>query len=1103
MNRLIIWFAKNSVAANVLMILILVMGYLSIPNTKKELIPNVSLERIAIQTLYPGASPFEVEKSVCKRIESAIYDIEGMIDLTTQAQKGSCNIQLDVDFGYDTRIILEEVKARVGGVSGFPPEVQRPIIKELKVRNRVATLIISGDAEEWVLKKIASRIRDDLLDSPLISVVDLENVRPYEVSVQVTESSLQQYGLSLSEVATIIKNSSQNMPGGTLNTAAGDVLIQTEGKVETANGFDSIILRSKPDGGRLLLSDLATVVDGFEYGNTHATFNGKPAVSLEIYRVGKQNIVDVAQVIQNYVAEPTSYIPPGISLYIWQDDSKHFEGRTQLLINNALQGLCLLFLTLMLFLHWRVSFWVSVGIPIAFMGAFWFLPNFGGSINVISLFAFILVLGIVVDDAIIVGESVFSQQRSGLTGVDAAITGTKKVSKPITFAVLTTIIAFIPLLYLPGPEGKLMQVIPIVVISTLIFSLVESLLILPAHLAHSRITQAGYENKNTKYQKLFSEGLEKFVERCYRPFLTFVLRWNLAAITAFIAIFIVAISLLTGGWLKMVLFSEIEADVAVASVGFAEGTPAEVTQQAVNKIEQAAILLSQELEEEFGEKQINQILAVIAPRVKTSNANSQNQEHKGRVSIEFVDSEKRKIAGKELLRRWRNLVGDINGALELRFESNLNNPIPDLAINFYGDNLNTLKTVAEDFKSQMIKHRGVYEVRDSLQSGRKQVTIQLLPVARDLGLTLNDLGNQVQQAFHGIEVQSFYRGEDEVKVMVRYPDSARGSLWHLENMHIRLTDGSTTPLLHVAEVTDGTGAPTIQRIDRKRVVTVSAFVDNNITSAAKVMKQLEQSTLTNLSVDYPGVRWGITGKQKSIKEFFASMGQSYSFALIIMYLLMAVLFGSYSQPLMVMYAIPFGIVGSLLGHWITGVDVTLWSFVGMIAVSGVVVNDNLVLVDFINEKRREGVSIIESIKEAGAARFRPIILTSLTTFVGLMPIILETSVQAQFLIPMAVSLSFGVLFATFISLILVPSAYLTLDQLNKAFQRLHHKLRLLFKVHQDWDIDIEQAYEEGFRAGMSNKPLHTPPFKNDVIAASWEAGWNDGYYSRKGLQPEG
>jgi len=497
------------------------------------------------------------------------------------------------------------------------------------------------------------------------------------------------------------------------------------------------------------------------------------------------------------------------------------------------------------------------------------------------------------------------------------------------------------------------------------------------------------------------------------------------------------------------------------------------------------------------------VLAVVAPRNKVSNAVTLNEDHKGKVSIEFVASDKRAVTGKELLRRWREKVCDIQGALELRFDSNLNNPVPDVALNIYGENLDTLKKAAEALKKSLIEYQGVYEVRDSLQSGRKQVSIKIKPVARNLGLTLDDVGRQVQQAFRGIEVQSFYRGEDKVNVMVRYPDDARDSLWHLENMHVRLSDGTTTPLLHVAEIADGTGAPSIRRIDRKRVVTVTAFVDSQTTTASKVISQLEQTALRNFSSEFPDLRWSVTGKQKSINEFFSEMGKSYLFAMIAIYLLMAVLFGSYSQPLMVMYAIPFGIIGSLLGHWIVGIDLTLWSFVGMIAVSGVVINDNLVLVDFINERRRAGDSVIEAIVQAGTARFRPIVLTSITTFVGLLPIILETSVQAQFLIPMAVSLSFGVLFATFISLILVPSAYLALNQcksfLNNALSKLHRK----YRGRQESEVDIEQAYQEGYRAGVNNRAFKDSPFKNEVLAASWEAGWVDGNHEQQIALGEG
>ena len=1090
MRVLIAWFAKNKVAANLIMMVIIALGCLALPETRKELIPGVSLERIAISTLYPGAGPREVEALVCTRIEAVVYDIAGTLDLTSFASSGSCYTTIDIADGYSTKAVLDEVKSRIESIHSFPEEVEKPVVSELIERYRVAKLIISGAGDEWALKRLAENIRLDLLEDPVISVIELQNARPYEISIALSEDSLAQYNLKFEDVVNTLKATALDLPGGSLATEQGDILIQTLGQIESADDFASIILQANEDGGRILLSDIATIHDGFRDEGTMAQLDGQRAVSLDVYRVGDQNIIEVAEVINKYVKSPATYLPEGISLYVWQDDSKLFMSRIDLLVGNVFSGLCLLFVILLLFLNWRLSFWVSLGIPISFMGAFWLLPVFDGSINIISLFAFLLVLGIVVDDAIVVGESIYTEQAAGNKGVEGAIEGAYKVSKPITFAIITSVIAFMPLLFLPGPEGKLMQVIPVVVITTLLFSLFESLFILPAHLSYQPADKAinsdesqfnqnhsqnptslPPENKNRLIynikmiggllegiQTKFSAALEMFVIRQYKPFLDHVLRWRWSYILGFIGLFFISLTLLSSGWLRTVLFSAIEGDIAYANVTFAEGSNPQKTKLALLKIEKEALQLQQELTDENGISAIAHVYSVVAPISKYSReSQAAADDHIGRVYLELSVSNDRVMSGHDIISHWRERVGEIEDSIELSFVSDLTPPSADINIELSSRNLDDLAQQADALKQVLARFEGVYDIQDSQQRSSRQVQLALKPVARDMGLTLSALGQQVQQAYLGVEVQSMPRGEDEVKVKVSYPKEATSSLWHLENMHIQLPNGEGVPLFTIADVSYQSAEHNIKRYERNRVISVSAFVDPGKNSTKAVIAELEAGFLQQLT-DTTAVKWSKAGKQKSIVEFVDILTSSYLLALIAMYLVMAILFSSYTQPLLVMFAIPFGLVGSLLGHLLLGVDVTLWSFIGMVAVSGIVVNDNLVLIDYINEKCSKGMSLETAITSAGVRRFRPIILTSLTTFIGLVPIMSETSLQAQFLIPMAISLAFGVLFATLVSLLLVPAVYLLVQDIVIAVTTLLSKKSIVkiqgFDVRSNSNKDI-------------------------------------------------
>ena len=1101
MNGIIAWFAENRVAANLLMIFVVIAGIMSLGQTRKEIIPGVSLDIITITTPYPGASPEDVEKSVINRIESAIYDLEGVKSVASNAGEHLGVVTVEVAYGYDSKDVLNEIKSRVDAIGSFPKDVERPIVKEISLRNLVAYVIISGPADETSLKRIAEQVKSDLTAMDNISQVEHAASKPYEIAIELSEASMQRYGTSFAEVAAAIRQSSLDLPTGVIKTVQGNVSIEAKGQAYWGDQFEDIVVRALPDGAQILVKDIATVSDGFQEGIIQTKFNGKPAVALSVYRVGEQNILDISQALRDYTKQPTSFIPENVTLDVWQDTSVYFKSRIDLLTENATGGLALLFCVLLLFLRFQLSFWVSLGIPISFMGAFWLLPYFDGSINMVSLFAFILVLGVVVDDAIIVGENVFSYNRRGITGLQGAIRGAQEVANPVIFAVLTTILAFLPLIFLPGPEGKLMRVIPIVVICTLIFSLIESLLVLPAHLSHIKTGDVDNVPGLKFIQAKFSFGLERFIDKVYSPFLELILRWRYAAITGFVGAIFVVMTLMGAGWLKVVFFSSIEGDTASADVSFSQNAAPELVHSGINRLEDVAFELKEELREQTGKEQILHVFTTFAG------------ESSGSVIIEMAPSESRNISGSYITETWRKRVGDLPEMIDLKFKSTLNQSSPAIDIELASGSLADLREASQALKARLASYDGVYEIRDSFQKGKQKLIIELRPLARNLGLSLDEIASQVRQAYHGVNIQNIQRGESDVSVMIRYPLEERTSLWNLENMRIRLRDGTGVPLLTVAEISYGEGAAQIKRNNRRRVIRVQAKIDESMTNDVAIMRLLRTEFLDPLPDLYPGMSWSIQGAQKDKAEMMDFMSKAYLFALLGMYVMMATLFRSYLQPFMVMFAIPFGVIGAVLGHLLIGKDITLWSLVGMIAVSGVVVNDNLVLVDYVNRNREQGIPLMQSIREAGAARFRPIMLTSLTTFAGLTPLMFEQSLQAQFLIPMAISLAFGVMFATLVSLILVPATYYVMHDIQvgakKLMDLISGKPEQAPSIAQtvdknfdqattddsdklQWHVGLDEAYEVGYKDGLSGKTPRKAPFDLEVLAASWEAGWDDG-----------
>ncbi len=1030
MNKLIAWFAENQVAANLTMFLIVVAGVLSLQNTRKELIPNISLDTVNVSVFFPGASPDEVEKTICIRIEENIFDIEGIRKLTSKASEGACNVAASIESNYKSRDVMDEIKSRIDTISTFPEQAERAQIREISIKSSVASVVISGDVDEHTLKRVAETVRDELTEIKGITQVELSNARDYELSIELSEASLHEYDLDFDEVAKAVQSASLDLPAGHLKTSSGDVLLRTQAQAYTGEDFGQLTLRANQDGSSIKLADVANVIDGFEDVKFKGEFNGKPGLLVTVYRVGEQNILDISDNIKKYVERKAPQLPNGIELNVWQDKSSYFKSRMYLLIRNAMTGLLLVFLILVLFLRLQLAFWVSLGIPISFMGAFWLLPHVDGSINMVSMFAFILVLGIVVDDAIVVGENIHKNHLKGNLGLKGAIEGAQEVSKPVIFAVLTSVVAFMPILFLPGAEGNLWKMIPQVVILTLLFSLVECLFVLPAHLAIIK-THERKENKFTRFQTGFSDWLENFIDTVYRPFLLKILNWRYVTLSAFVGVFIVFVAVLYSGWIHVLFFPKVEGDIAISSVSFSQGTPVEKTEMAVDKIEMAALQLQQQLKLRTGENQIENIISTVGLQVMGNRG--VKGDHVGEVSLSLRASEDREISSAEIINLWREAVGEISAATQLTFQSSLRDSGPDISIDLTGRNTDELSIAANALKKQLQQYNGIYDIQDSYETGKKEIRLHLKPEAEYLGINASLLARQVRQAFYGEEVQRIQRGRDDVRVFVRYPRGQRQSLYFLETMFIHLNDGVDVPLSEVADIEYSSSPSEILRIDRKRVVTVSARVDENRVAPAQIKESLNKDFLDVMDKKFAGVKWSKSGSQKDQDDMIGAMVRGFILALIGIYALMAIPFKSYSQPLMVMSAIPFGLIGAILGHILLGLDISLLSLSGMIAVAGVVVNDNLVLVDYINRKRDEGVELSLAIREAGATRFRPIILTSLTTFAGLTPLMLERSVQAQFLIPMAVSLAFGVMFATIVSLLLVPASYYILEDLKGYF----------------------------------------------------------------------
>ena len=1042
MNRAIDWFARNSVAANLMMIFILASGLLTVFTIKQEVFPEFSLDRISIDVTYLGAAPEEVEEGVCVRIEEAIQGVDGIKRMTSVASEGIGTVLIELELGSDPRKVVDDIKSRVDAIDTFPEETERPIIRELTMRRQVVDVAISGDVGEATLKYLAHQVRDEIAAIPEITQVEVSNARPYEISIEVSEDALRRHGLTFDEVAQAVRRSSLDLPGGSVRTASGEILLRTKGQAYRGNEYENLTLWTRPDGSRLRLGEVTHVVDGFAETDQFARFDGEPTVLVSVFRTGDQAALDVAAQVKAYVERAQARMPEGVSVTIWQDQSKVLNDRLSLLLRNGFTGFCLLFLVLALLVKLRLAFWISLGIPISFLGAIWLMPSLDLSINLMSLFAFILVLGIVVDDAIVVGENVFTHQEQHGQGLKGSIDGAQEIAVPVIFAVLTTVAAFLPLIFVPGMMGKFMRVIPLIVIPCLLFSLLESLMILPAHLSHmGRKAPGKRPGPWGRFQGMVARGLRSFIERAYRPSLEFALRRRYLTLALGLATLIITGGMVGGGLLRFQFFPSVEADFMTAAVTMRHGTPVEMTSDAVRQLEMGAAQVRREMQEQTGQDLFQHVYAAVGDQPMAAETQgpfrtvgAASASHLGEVTIELAPAENRDITSDELANRWREATGLIAEAVELKFNASIFRGGADIDIQLTGPDLDELRTVAAKLRGRLGEYTGVYEIADSFREGKQEIKLGIKPEAEVLGLTLGDLGRQIRQAFYGEEAQRIQRGRDDIRVMVRYPVEGRRSVGDLENMRVRTPNGGEVPFSEVAVVEPGRGYASIKRVDRNRAVNVTADVNSEVTSAGGVTADVATRILPEVLTEHPGVRYSFEGMMAEQRDTTKGLQRGFILALLMVFALLAVPLKSYVQPLIVMSAIPFGMVGAFWGHLIMGMMITMMSLFGMVALAGVVVNDSLVMVHFINRRRKVNVDLEVAIREAGVVRFRPILLTSLTTFAGLSPLLFERSMQAHVLIPMALSLAAGVLFATFVTLFLVPTGYLILEDVKALFR---------------------------------------------------------------------
>ena len=1016
---LIAWMAGNPIAANLLMVIFICGGIWSAFTIQKEVFPRFEMDIVQVSVGYPGASPEEVEQGILQPVEEAIKGIQGIEEIVSTAREGQGEVSIELVAGTDRMRAFQDIDQSINRIRTFPDDAEQPEVM-LQARERgVLEVVIYGDTDIWSLRKLAEGLRDRFLADRRITQVTIDHVPDYVTHVEIPQHRLRKYGLTLGGVASIIEQSSRDIPAGAVESRSGEIVLRMKERKQWAEEFGNIVVIPSETSSPVLLKDIADIEDGFDETGFHAHFNRQPSVELGIFRVGKQSPIDIAEAVGEVLADFETTLPPGLHLRIEKNRAEHYADRLNLLKENGIIAIVIVLVILAAFLEFRLAFWVMMGMIVSFLGGLMILPIFGVSINMISMFAFLVALGIVVDDAIIVGENIFEYRQQGMGFLESAVQGAKDIFSPVTFSVLTNIVTFVPLMFVPGMMGKFFWPIPVVVITVFAISLFEAVFILPAHLAHTLGRKGIFDGGMIhRAQQAFARGFNRFVDRQYRAFLDLALKYRYITMTIATALLIIVGGYGASDHMGMIMMPEVAADEIEAGVYLPVGTTLDQAAKIAHDITES----THRMFEKYN-------LKVAAEGIKT------NVRRQTFIDVEIVmrPADEHDMTAKDIIELWRKEIGDIEGVDQITFqaESGPGGHRDDIMVDLSHTDIDVLQKASADFVELAKEFENARDVNDNYDKGKVQFDFKLLPEARNLGLTSEDVGNQLRHAFYGAVAKRQLRGTNEIEVRVKLPKEERKELASLEDFTILTSNGTEVPLFEVATVNVGEAFNSISRRNGRRVVTVGLDVEPR-SAMTRVRASIDDEILPKLRENYPGLTWTYQGMHAEMGESTHALWGGFALAMFVVYALLAIAFGSYVQPLIVMVAIPFGIVGAVIGHILLGFDLSLMSLMGVVALSGVVVNDSLIMVHYANGKRKDH-SAFEAIHEAGIRRFRPIVLTTLTTFGGLVPMILETSRQATFLIPMAISLGFGIVFTTAIILVIVPCLYMALDDVLKRF----------------------------------------------------------------------
>ena len=1038
---LIAFFANNSVAANLMMMFIIIMGLWSYKTIQRQMFPNIEINYISVSAVYRGASPQEIEQSIIIKMEEALKDITEIKESTSRVRRGSGSISLEIDPGKDLSEVLDKVKARIDSIANFPADMEPPNISQIEFQQEVIAMALVGDLPISELKPLAKQIEDELRALQNVSLVELE-APDDEIAIEINPETLRKYNLSIADVTQAIRRFSTDISAGQLRTESGIVAVRVENQLYSGDEFRKIPVKIGNNGGKVLLEDVADIKDGFTEGERYFKYSGVNAMSLDVKATKDQSTVPIAESVQSYVEARNKTLPQGLELKILVDMTFYLNSRLDMMLKNLFQGALLVALMLTIFLRFRLAFWVMLGLPVCFLGAIMMMPVFGVTINVLSLFAFIMVLGIVVDDAIVIGEAAYTEIEEKGGGVESVVRGAKKVATPATFGVLTTIAVFAPTLFASGPQAAFFTNISIIVILCLVFSLIESKWILPAHLAHMKFTPI----KETSWRARFNKRFFGFVNGPYKNFITRCIEWRWFVFATFIAILILSTGLIQGDYVRTVLTPKVASDFPGINIKMNDNVSDETTLNALKTIESMVYAVDENIVTEYGSSMMKDIMVFNQGRTAA------------RILVSLVDEEKRHFDAFELARRWRADMPVIPGMKSITIQDNLmggggGGGDGEFGFMLFGADIELLNAAGREFISMLQQQEGLFDISSSIDPASKEIQIDLLPVAYDLGLDLSNIANQVGASFFGGEAQRIIRDGEEVRVMVRYPKLTRERFSELKYAVITTPQGQEVMLGDVVTLTETPGINYIRREEGYRSVYIYGSIDEEVVEPNTIIKQVEENLLPQLKSNFPGVKSELGG---SIEEEQAQESEFVTFliaGLLMIYILLAIPLKSYGQPLIIMSVIPFSFTGAIWGHFIFGIDLSILSLFGLIAAAGVVINDSLVMTDFINQRRKQGHAILAAVTEAGCARFRAITLTSITTFVGVLPIMFETSTQAKIVIPMAVALGFAILYATFVTLILVPCLYMILEDLKAKFVWFFGLFGKLFKRNETRSIE--------------------------------------------------